>query len=169
MQMTANRRTGSAPKEALAGPKQALAGIVPAVDSGATRVKRALSARSRRVALFVFAICVINFFDLVLTMRAHGDGMLHEENPIARSILEIGPMALLIFKMTVIAGAGYVLFSLRRHRCAEIACVLVLVAYIGVAVRWRICYAFYDMSTVAWQEDAPYDMFDPVSVLINSL
>ncbi|GJM25343.1 MAG: hypothetical protein DHS20C16_17580 [Phycisphaerae bacterium] len=162
MQVSANRQRKSVPKAVLSG-------IAPAVDASAARIKRSLSARGRRVALFVIAICVINLFDLVLTIRAHRDGVLHEENPIARSILEIGPMALLVFKMSVIAGAGYVLFSFRRHRCAELACLVVLAAYVGVAVRWRICYAFYDMSTVAWQDNVTYDMFDPVSVLLNCL
>lgn len=162
MQISANRRSRPVSK-------QAFAGILPGVDCHAARIKRALSARGRRVALFVFAICVINLFDLVLTIRAHRDGMLHEENPLARLLLEFGPMALLVFKISVIAGAGYVLFSLRRHRCAEVACVFVLLTYVAVAVRWRICYAFYDMSTVAWQENVKYDMFDPVSVLLNCL
>lgn len=146
-----------------------LRGILPSVDVHAARIKRSLSARGRRVALFVLAISLISVFDLVLTMRAHADGMLHEENPIARTVLELGPIALLVFKMSMIAGAGYVLFSLRRHRCTELACVLVLIAHFGVAVRWRICYAYYDIATVAWQDNVEYDLFNPVSVLFNCL
>ncbi len=143
--------------------------VLPGVDTHAARLKRSLSARGRRVALFVLAITLISVFDLILTMRAHADGILHEENPIARAVLEFGPAALFVFKMTVIAGAGYVLFSLRRHRIAEVASVFVLITHIAVAVRWRICYEFYDIATIAWQDNPGYDLFDPVSVFINCL
>ena len=143
--------------------------MIPALRQGGPSIDVGAPARGRRVALFVLAICVINMFDLVLTMRAHADGILEEANPIARSILQFGPMALLAFKVSVIAGAGYVLFSLRRYRCAELASVVVLIAYVAVAFRWRLCYAFYDLSTIAWHDNSGYDLLDPVSVFSNCL
>jgi len=113
-------------------------------------VQRALdcvaSARGRRVLYLLFGVWMLNLFDLTLTLRAWGDGMMHEENPLARALLQQDPTALLIFKLLIVAGATAILFNFRRFRCAEIACTVVLVAYTGVALQWKLCYEFYDLA-----------------------
>ncbi len=132
-------------------------------------VGQASAGRGRRVAIFIVAICMINLFDLALTMQAHADGMLDEQNPIARSILKIGPAALSAFKLAVIAGAGYVLFSFRRHRCTEFASIFVLIAYVAVALRWRLCYALYDFTASGAYDSGGLVLASPMNGLVGFL
>jgi hypothetical protein len=124
--------------------------LAAAGDASVRAAQRALdcvkSARGRRVLYLLIGVWMLNLFDLTLTLRAWADGMMHEENPLARSLLEQDPAALLIFKLLIVAGATAILFNFRRFRCAEIASTVVLVVYTGVALQWKLCYELYDIA-----------------------
>jgi len=109
----------------------------------------AIGARGRRVLYLLLGVWLLNLFDLSLTLRAWGDGMLHEENPLARVMLQRDPAVLLAFKLSVVGAGTTVLFNLRRFRCAEVASMLVLLVYAGVAVQWKFCYELYELSLTA--------------------
>lgn len=113
------------------------------LDAARRALHRVTSGRSRRVVYLLVGVWLLNLFDLALTLLAASDGMLHEENPIARSLIH-NPAALLAFKLSLVAAATTVLFNFRRFRCAEIGCTLALFIYAGVAVQWRLCYDLYD-------------------------
>ena len=104
--------------------------------------------RGRRVLYLLVGVWILNAFDLSLTLRAQADGMLHERNPLARAILSFGAPAIFAFNAAAVAGATCVLYRLRSHRCAEVASVLVLFAYVGVACQWMLCYEMYELSHV---------------------
>ena len=126
------------------------------------------SGRSRRVLFLLAGVWLLNLFDLALTLLASSDGMLHEENPIARALLH-SPAALLAFKLTLVAAATAVLFNFRRFRCAEIGCTFALVIYAGVAVQWKLCYDLYDISHTAAASQADLNEVDSFMNLVPVL
>ncbi len=101
------------------------------------------AGRGRRVLYLIVGIWILNAFDLLMTIRAHADGVLDEANPIAQAVLPHGTAAMVIFKLGLVALATYSLIRFRRHRCTEVASALVLVAYLGVACQWQLCYDMY--------------------------
>lgn len=104
------------------------------------------STRSRRVICLLLCVWIINGFDLVLTVLAQRTGMLHEENPIARAVLAHGEGAIFAFKVLLVVGASTVLLRCRRHRCSELAVLLVALTYSIVAVQWKLCYDMYELT-----------------------
>lgn len=107
------------------------------------------STRSRRVFLLLIAVCIINAFDLTMTLQADHDGILHEQNPIARALLAHGEIPVSLFKIGLVAAASMVLWRCRAHRCAELATVLAVLVYAVVAVQWKACYDAYDLTLAA--------------------
>lgn len=108
-----------------------------------------VDARSHRVLCMLAGLWLINLFDLVLTILAHSQGMLSESNPIARSLLPLGPQVLAAFKFVLVGGASAVLIINRRKLISELSSALMLLIYAGVAVRWKLCYELYNISTSA--------------------
>ena len=102
--------------------------------------------RGRRIYLFVIAIWIMNAFDLIMTLHAHGYGLLTETNPIARYVLVQGPFALIMFKILFAGFGGCVLLWHRRHALAEYMTWLAVAANLSVAVRWMSCYEFYEVT-----------------------
>ena len=88
---------------------------------------------------------ILNLVDLGMTLRASADGVLDEQNPLARLALSCGPSVLLAGKLAVLIGASCVLFQYRARRCAELASAFLLTVYVGVAFQWKYCYEMYDI------------------------
>jgi len=105
-----------------------------------------IAARSHRVLCMLAGLWLINLFDLMLTVLAHAQGVLDESNPIARRLLPLGPQALGVFKLVLVAGASAVLIRYRTRFIAEVSAALMLTIYAGVAVRWKLCYDLYTFS-----------------------
>lgn len=118
--------------------------------TGASRLDAALhtvaSLRARRVLLFLAAVWLLNAFDLTMTICAQADGMLHEENPVARAVLRHGTPALTAFKFALVVCPTIVLFNYRRLLCAELASCLAAIVYAGVAFHWKFCYDMYEIT-----------------------
>ena len=126
-------------------------------------LRHVTASRGRRVLLLLMAVWILNAFDLSLTIRAHTDGMLEEGNPVARAIMAFGAPAITAFKIAAVAGATYVLYACRRHRCAEVASAFVLLAYVGVAFQWKMCYQMYEISHVGGTGAADFARVDAVA------
>ncbi len=104
---------------------------------------RVVAARSQRVICLLIGLCIINAFDAVLTVLAHGQGMLDESNPIALRLLALGPSAILIYKLVLVGFASTILLIQRRQLLSELAATGMLLVYILVAIRWQSCYELY--------------------------
>ncbi|MCB9850549.1 MAG: hypothetical protein H6817_07575 [Phycisphaerales bacterium] len=119
-------------------------------DGAADAARRAFdcvtSRRGRRVLFLLVGVWMLNLFDLTLTLRAWNDGVMYEQNPLARGLLAYGPGGLAVCKLALVGAATAVLFSYRRFRCAEVASMLALLIYVGVAFQWKYCYEMYDMA-----------------------
>lgn len=115
------------------------------VESGAA-LHWLSSTRSRRVFLLLVAVWIINVFDLTLTLQADRDGILHEQNPIARALLNYGQIPVSLFKIGLVAAASILLWRCRSHRCTELAALLAVLIYAGVALQWKACYDTYDLT-----------------------
>jgi len=107
----------------------------------------ASSSRSHRVVCLLIGVWLISAFDLVLTVAAHDQGLLHESNPIAARILPHGAMAIAAYKIVLLALPSVVLFRNRDRVLTEIASAGVLVIYAIVAVQWRLCYELYTLTS----------------------
>ena len=119
----------------------------PVVPAGARWVLERLRApRSRRVFLLLIAVWIINGFDLVLTLLAEHDGILHEQNPIARALLDHSALAVALFKVGLVGVATCLLWRCRAYRCTELAAVLAVLVYAVVALQWKACYDNYDIA-----------------------
>ncbi len=102
-----------------------------------------VAARSHRVICLLCGVWTISVFDLVLTVSAHHQGLLHESNPIAARILPFGPLALVVFKLATVAFASTVMLVNRTRFLSEVSAAGVLLVYSIVAVQWRLCYELY--------------------------
>ena len=104
------------------------------------------SGRDRRVCLLVLAIGIMNVFDLLLTIQAHGQGVLVETNPIAQSILPHGLVALVVFKILLVGFGSCVLLWYRRRLLAECMAWMVGAINVVVSFHWMSCYRFYEVT-----------------------
>jgi hypothetical protein len=104
-----------------------------------------ISPRARRVLLLLVGLWILNLFDLGMTLRASADGMLEEQNPLARAALSHSPVALMVGKLTLLLGASYVLLRFRARPCTEYASAFLLLVYVGVAFQWKFCYDMYEI------------------------
>ncbi len=110
---------------------------------GQRLVRWFVGARSHRVICFVCGVWLLNAFDLILTIMAHNQGILTEENPIARLFLQDGVASIILFKVGFVCLGSYPLLRFRQARIVELGALVVLVAYALVAVRWHRCYDLY--------------------------
>lgn len=107
----------------------------------------AADARAHRVVCLVLAVWLLNGFDLTFTILAHQQGLLHEQNPLARKFLEDGPIFMVLFKVGLVLIGSYPLLRYRRARITEMASLTVLVAYGLLAVHWSECYRLYSLTS----------------------
>ncbi len=140
--MPADRRcVGSSPATLLPG------GLVPEFRAHHPWTRRlvhwAVSARSHRIICLVLGIWLFNAFDLAFTVLSHQQGMLHEENPLARFMLERGIASIVLFKTGLVLIGSYPLLRFRTTRIAELAAYLIFAAYVLLAIRWSVCYELY--------------------------
>jgi len=103
-------------------------------------------SRSHRVLCLVAGIWLLNGFDLVLTVLAHQQGLLHEENPLARWILALGTPSIVLFKIGLVLIGSYPLLRFRQARITELGTLVILVAYAFLAVHWSECYELYTLT-----------------------
>jgi hypothetical protein len=100
-------------------------------------------ARSHRVICLVLGVWLLNGFDLAFTILAHQHGLLHEENPLARRMLSHGTTSIVLFKIGLVLIGSYPILRFRMRRISELAAVLVLAAYVMLAIRWSTCVDLY--------------------------
>ena len=91
-------------------------------------------------------IWLLNGFDLIFTILAHQQGMLQEQNPIARLMLTYGTPSIVLFKIGLVFIGSYPLLRFRTARITELGTLVILVAYALLAVHWSECYELYAAS-----------------------
>ena len=112
-------------------------------DRWAEYVAQLVEGRSQRVVYLVAGIWLFNAFDLALTLIAHQQGLLDEENPFARELLRHGAWPLVLYKTGLVLVGSYPLLKFRAARITELGTLVVLIAYAMLAVRWSSCYEVY--------------------------
>jgi hypothetical protein len=138
---------------------------VDLINNGMSAVRagllgRLLGRRSYRVLAALAAVWVLSCFDLTLTIWAQADGVLDEQNPVARFLLAYGPGAVLAFKLATLSVASFVMYHYRAQRFTERALLVVLVAYAVVAIQWRLCYSMYEITHTGGALSAELAQFD---------
>jgi hypothetical protein len=119
--------------------------VQPAPANWARVVVMLADARPARMLLLISALWLVNLFDVNLTILAHRQGLLEEANPLALRVLSLGPEALVIYKIVLVAIGTGMLWLVRRHRLAEVTAWGMLAAYVFVAIHWGECYEMYVM------------------------
>ena len=105
-----------------------------------------VEARSHRVICLVLGIWLLNGFDLAFTILSHDQGMLHEENPLARHMLAYGTASIVLFKIGFVLIGTYPLLRFRTARITEMGSFVILFAYAFLAVHWSQCYDLYSFT-----------------------
>ncbi len=100
-------------------------------------------ARSHRVVCLVLGIWLLNGFDLTFTILSHEQGVLQEENPLARYMLEYGTASMVLFKIGLVLIGSYPLLRFRRARITELGSYVILAAYAFLALHWSTCFELY--------------------------
>ena len=139
--------------------------LLPPVQPGSRSLLRCAidwvtASRSHRVVCVLMGLWLINLFDLILTVLAHKQGVLDESNPVARFILPLGPTALAVFKVVLVGGSTAVLFRYRKRLIAEATATCMFAVYACVAVRWKLCYEMYALSTTTTTSPADPEQLD---------
>ena len=98
-----------------------------------------LAEGSFRVLLLIPIIWILNLTDLAFTILAGRQGEFIELNPLASSM---GPVAQIVFKLTVLCFFTMVAVHMRRRRGAEFGCYLLLAVYGTLAVIWFSSFSF---------------------------
>jgi len=105
-----------------------------------------VEARSHRVICLVLGIWLLNGFDLAFTILSHEQGMLHEENPLARHMLAYGTLSIILYKIGMVLIGSYPLLRFRAARITELGSFVILLAYAFLAVHWSECYDLYSFT-----------------------
>lgn len=101
------------------------------------------STRGQRVLWVLVGLWILNGFDLVVSILAHGQGVLNaasECNPIAARVLSLGPVGLVTYKVLLVAGGTVPLLLQRKRLFVEIASTATLLVYAFVTVQWTVCF-----------------------------
>lgn len=93
--------------------------------------------RALRVLAMIVALWAMNMMDLHLTLVAIGLGGFHEVNPIARYFIG-DPGSLVLFKISMVTFSTTLLFLLRIHKVAEMACLIMTGVYAALMVLWGV-------------------------------
>jgi hypothetical protein len=107
-----------------------------------------VEARSHRVICLVLGIWLFNGFDLAFTILSHDQGLLHEENPLARHMLAYGTASIVLYKIGLVLIGSYPLLRFRAARITELGSFMILIAYGLLAVHWAECYSLYDFTAL---------------------
>lgn len=102
-----------------------------------------VEARSHRVICLVVGIWLLNAFDLAFTLLSHEQGLLHEQNPLARRMLDNGTASVVLYKVGLVLIGTYPLIKFRSMRIAELASLVIILTYATLAIRWSTCYDLY--------------------------
>lgn len=86
--------------------------------------------------LALTVVWVISIFDLGFTLAESGTKDFVELNPLAARLLSGPGNAVIVFKFTLLGISTIILLPLRRYRVTELACWLLVVAKLYLAVRW---------------------------------
>jgi len=105
-----------------------------------------VDTRAHRILCLLIGIWIFNAFDLMFTILSHQQGMLHEENPLARHMLQHGILAIVLYKVGLVLIGSYPLLRFRRARITELGAIVILVTYAILAVHWTQCYEQYSIS-----------------------
>lgn len=108
------------------------------------------ASRSHRVICLLAGVWLISIFDLALTLISHQQGILHEQNPVARRLILAGGPSIFMFKISLIVIGSYPLLKYRTSRTAELAALIVLSAYVVLALHWDL---YYQLHTIAATND----------------
>lgn len=92
--------------------------------------------RSRRILLALAIVWVISIFDLGYTLAEKGTGQFVELNPLAEKLLNGPDHTVVFFKFALLGLSTVIILALRRYRITELACWLMVVAKVYLAVRW---------------------------------
>jgi len=114
-------------------------------------------SRAHRVICLLVGIWILNAFDLTLTILAHQQGMLHEENPVAREFLRQGPVTISLYKLGLVLLGSYPLIRYRAARITELGALVVLVAYASLAMHWSTVYDIYTLTATSGLSVAELD------------
>ena len=99
------------------------------------RAKVLSSTACRQVVWLVVLIVILNLYDLVCTLFAHGVGGLWELNPFAGRLMQDAPMVVM-FKLALTAGAAILFLVTRHHRLTQVGSWWVGVVYTVLILRW---------------------------------
>jgi hypothetical protein len=84
-------------------------------------------------------------FDYGFTVPACNHGLVTELNPVALRFLQLGPLALLAYKITLVSAGSMPLARFRDRRLTEVLTATVLLAYTFVTIRWKAIYDIYEL------------------------
>jgi len=101
----------------------------------ARRTKVLSGTACRQVIWLVMLIVILNLYDLACTLFAHGVGGLWELNPFASRLIQDAPMVVM-FKLTLTAGAAILFLATRKHRLTQIGSWWIGVVYTVLILRW---------------------------------
>lgn len=101
--------------------------------------------RSRRIVLLLAMLWLCGVFDLVFTLTAHRIGNFAEFNPLAAALLS-HTVALIAFKLAMLAVGSAILFAVRHRLIAEIACWALCAVYVVLSAIWLHYYTFLPSS-----------------------
>jgi hypothetical protein len=104
-----------------------------------------VASRPRRVICLMAGVWLLNAFDLAMTVLAHQQGLLHEQNPLARAFLDEGPASVALFKFGLVLVGSLPLLRFRAAPIAELGVLTVLLAYAVLALHWSACYETYSL------------------------
>jgi hypothetical protein len=83
---------------------------------------------------------VINLFDLAFTLLAARQQVLFEVNPLAVPFFQLGPAAVIGYKLTMLSIGTAIFWALRRHPLVEYASWGITFCCVALALLW---YHFY--------------------------
>jgi hypothetical protein len=102
---------------------------------------RCSTNRAKRVLALLAGVVTVGLLDLYLTTREASQSFFEEANPIAAPVLDGSVLAPGLFKCATLGAGMVILLMLRRRRSAEIGCWILLLAHVGLLLRWGQYYA----------------------------
>ncbi len=104
---------------------------------------RLAASRAHRVICLLIGIWLISILDVGFTVWSHNENLLGESNPIAACVLQLGPAAIIVYKLGLVAFASVVLLTHRALLVCEVVATGALLANAMVAIQWHFCFEIY--------------------------
>ncbi|MCC5786677.1 MAG: hypothetical protein JJU33_08255 [Phycisphaerales bacterium] len=96
-------------------------------------------ARTRRVAMLVFAIVVLSIADLYFTLTFLLSTGMVEANPVARLVIEQGsPWVLGAWKLAMVLLPAAIFLCFSKRKLSEAAAWVCFIALGALAVQWKV-------------------------------